>query len=217
MCESRSPCSIGIIFFEGFFEGHKFISFFTVTCLPSLNKGVTLPYLYATPRHGASSNGFYPNLAGFSLPNFAVNALRVALIFTRVLRQNSCFKHETPFFTYPSLFLLLLRLLSWDDCKDWRIHHQLCRWVQPIRNDIQINMSSHNWSQINSGKLKQLVQATFSLKQVLPLKTKHFVRHKISRNGPHQRRQSVLNMGWGYAYAYPYPDFPKCLLRCSLA
>ena len=101
MCESRSPCSIGIIFFEGFFEGHKFISFFTVTCLPSLNKGVTLPYLYATPRHGASSNGFYPNLAGFSLPNFAVNALRVALIFTRVPRQNSCFKHETPFFYLP--------------------------------------------------------------------------------------------------------------------
>ena len=29
-----------------FLEGHKFISFFiTVTCLPSLNKGVTLPYL----------------------------------------------------------------------------------------------------------------------------------------------------------------------------
>ena len=29
-----------------FLEGHRFISFFiTVACLPSLNKGVTLPYL----------------------------------------------------------------------------------------------------------------------------------------------------------------------------
>ena len=29
-----------------FYKGHKFISFFiTVPCLPSLNKGVTLPYL----------------------------------------------------------------------------------------------------------------------------------------------------------------------------
>ena len=28
-----------------FLEGHRFISFFiTVPCLPSLNKGVTLPY-----------------------------------------------------------------------------------------------------------------------------------------------------------------------------
>ena len=35
-----------LILFLCFIEGQKFISFFiTVTCLPSLNKGVTLPYL----------------------------------------------------------------------------------------------------------------------------------------------------------------------------
>ena len=34
-----------LILFLCFIEGHKFISFFiTVTCLPPLNKGVTLPY-----------------------------------------------------------------------------------------------------------------------------------------------------------------------------
>lgn len=59
-------------------------------------------------------------------------------------------------------------------------------------SETTINMSSHNWSQNNSGKLKQLVQTTFSLKQVLPLKTKHFVRHKISCNGPPQEAQSVF-------------------------
>ena len=35
-----------LILFSCFIEGHKFISLFiTVTCLPSLNKGVTLTYL----------------------------------------------------------------------------------------------------------------------------------------------------------------------------
>ena len=78
-----------------------------------LNKGVTLPYHYATPRHGASSNGFYPNLAGFSLPNFALNALLVVLIFTRTPRQNSGFKHETPSFTYPSPLPPPSTILGW--------------------------------------------------------------------------------------------------------
>ena len=40
-------------------EGHKFISFIiTVTCLPSLNKGVSLPLPYRRPR-GLISGGIF--------------------------------------------------------------------------------------------------------------------------------------------------------------
>ena len=62
---NRRQCKIILILilFLCFIEGHKFIScFITVTCLPSLNKGVTLPYLtlpYLTlpSRRSGSSKG----------------------------------------------------------------------------------------------------------------------------------------------------------------
>ena len=62
-------------------EGHKFISFFiTVTCLPSLNKGVTLPYLRRYLCHASLTQHLSPVLTGLKIHHHSYHFLFLFLL-----------------------------------------------------------------------------------------------------------------------------------------
>ena len=62
-------------------EGHKFISFFiTVTSLPSLNKGVTLPYLRRYLCHASLTQHLSPVLTGLKIHHHSYHFLFLFLL-----------------------------------------------------------------------------------------------------------------------------------------
>ena len=88
---------------EKFTEGHKFISFFlTVTCLPSLNKGITLPYLTLPYTYRKIWLFYVPHPVTFifkpqSVPNklLLMNFSRSSVLFNQIHVIIIC-KHDSP-------------------------------------------------------------------------------------------------------------------------